>query len=158
MSPSDDERAQIGALLGREPSGDFEVVLVDESGIARVIKNQPFLTDGTPMPTLYWLVSQQDRLLVSRLESAGGVGEAEAAVDSGRLADAHAAYAKERDALVDPQHQGHLPSGGVGGTRVGVKCLHAHYAYFLAGGPDPVGLWVSQQLGLGRGDAQPSSG
>ena len=36
--------------------------------------------------------------------------------------------------------------GGVGGTRVGVKCLHAHYAYFLAGGDDPVGRWVEARL------------
>jgi exopolyphosphatase/guanosine-5'-triphosphate,3'-diphosphate pyrophosphatase len=34
----------------------------------------------------------------------------------------------------------------VGGTAKGVKCLHAHHAYFVAGGPDPVGRWVAQQL------------
>ena len=34
----------------------------------------------------------------------------------------------------------------VAGTRVGVKCLHAHYAYFLAGGDDPVGRWVAGRL------------
>jgi exopolyphosphatase/guanosine-5'-triphosphate,3'-diphosphate pyrophosphatase len=27
-----------------------------------------------------------------------------------------------------------------------VKCLHAHYAYFLSGGPDPIGLWVARRL------------
>jgi len=30
---------------------------------------------------------------------------------------------------------------------VGVKCLHAHYAYLLAGGDDPVGRWVAEQVG-----------
>jgi hypothetical protein len=25
-------------------------------------------------------------------------------------------------------------------------CLHAHYAFFLAGGDDPVGRWVAQRL------------
>jgi hypothetical protein len=39
-----------------------------------------------------------------------------------------------------------VPFGGVGGTRVGVKCLHAHYAWFLAGGDDPVGRWVHERL------------
>ncbi|RPJ13720.1 MAG: DUF501 domain-containing protein [Actinobacteria bacterium] len=29
--------------------------------------------------------------------------------------------------------------GGVGGTRRGLKCLHAHYANHLAGGDDEVG-------------------
>jgi hypothetical protein len=28
-----------------------------------------------------------------------------------------------------------------------VKCLHAHYAWHLAGGDDPVGRWVAEQLG-----------
>jgi hypothetical protein len=27
-----------------------------------------------------------------------------------------------------------------------VKCLHAHYAWFLAGGDDPVGRWVADEL------------
>ncbi len=39
-------------------------------------------------------------------------------------------------------HTGPRPFGGVGGTRQGVKCLHAHYAWLLAGGDDPVGRWV----------------
>ena len=32
------------------------------------------------------------------------------------------------------------------GTRTGVKCLHAHYAYHLAGGDDPVGAWTAAQI------------
>ncbi|MGH9028715.1 MAG: DUF501 domain-containing protein, partial [Acidimicrobiales bacterium] len=39
-------------------------------------------------------------------------------------------------------------SGGVGGTRRGVKCLHAHLAWWLAGGDDPVGRWVAQRIAL----------
>jgi hypothetical protein len=27
-----------------------------------------------------------------------------------------------------------------------VKCLHAHYAWYLAGGDDPVGRWVADHL------------
>ena len=27
-----------------------------------------------------------------------------------------------------------------------MKCLHAHYAWFLAGGDDPVGRWVADHL------------
>jgi len=27
-----------------------------------------------------------------------------------------------------------------------VKCLHTHYAWFLAGGDDPVGRWVDVHL------------
>jgi hypothetical protein len=43
-------------------------------------------------------------------------------------------------------HKGPAPYGGVGGTREGLKCLHAHYAHWLAGGDDPVGEWTNTQL------------
>jgi exopolyphosphatase/guanosine-5'-triphosphate,3'-diphosphate pyrophosphatase len=46
--------------------------------------------------------------------------------------------------------------GGVGGTRTGVKCLHAHYANHLAGGTDPVGTWVAERVEpVHPGDAEP---
>lgn len=117
-----------------------------------VIRNAPLLADGTPMPTRYWLVGAAEREAVSRLEAAGGVRAAEAAVDPGLLDAAHLRYASERDDELPAGHQGPRPAGGVGGTRRGVKCLHAHYAWFLAGGDDPVGRWVDEQLatpGLG---------
>ncbi len=38
------------------------------------------------------------------------------------------------------------PSGGVGGTREGVKCLHAHYAHHGAGGENPVGRLVADWI------------
>jgi exopolyphosphatase/guanosine-5'-triphosphate,3'-diphosphate pyrophosphatase len=34
----------------------------------------------------------------------------------------------------------------VGGTRTGVKCLHAHWAWHLAGGDDPVARWVADRI------------
>lgn len=111
-----------------------------------VIRNSPFLHDGTPMPTRYWLVGEHERLMVSRLEAAGGVKAAEEAIAPDAIAAAHAAYAAERDAEIPAAHRGPRPDGGVGGTRRGLKCLHAHYAWFLAGGPDPVGQWVADHL------------
>ncbi len=116
-----------------------------------MIRNAPLLDDGTPMPTRYWLVGEPERILVGRLEAAGGVDRAEAAVDPAALADAHARYARERDAALPSGHDGPVPSGGVGGTRIGVKCLHAHYAWHLAGGDDPVGRWVHDQIAAGHG-------
>ena len=71
---------------------------------------------------------------------------AEAEIDPDEIAAAHRRYAAERDAALPAGHDGPRPSGGVGGTRQGVKCLHAHYAWFLAGGDDPVGRWVDDQL------------
>lgn len=138
----------VTALIGRRPRGDFEVVARDEAGRPVVIRNAPLLDDGTPMPTRFWLVGAAASVAVGRLESAGGVRSAEAEVDPGMLAEAHARYAVERDAAIPDGHVGPRPSGGVGGTRTGVKCLHAHYAWFLAGGDDPVGRWVHERLAV----------
>lgn len=142
-----DDLAAVTRLLGREPAGDFEVVVRDASGAPAVIRNAPILYDGRPMPTRYWLVEPRLRRMVGRLESEGGVRSAESAVDAEELAAAHTRYAAERDAAVPGAHTGPTPSAGVGGTRRGVKCLHAHYAWYLAGGEDPVGRWVAQRLG-----------
>jgi uncharacterized protein len=143
---SDDDRRRVTELLGRPPQGDFEVVLRDATGDPLVLCNAPLLDDGTPMPTRWWLVGRQAVIAVSRLEASGAVDQAEADVDPTELAQAHARYAAERDALIPTDHVGPRPSGGVAGTRRGVKCLHAHYAWFLVGGDDPVGRWVARRL------------
>ncbi|MCB0994581.1 MAG: DUF501 domain-containing protein [Acidimicrobiales bacterium] len=140
------DRAVVEEQLGRMPQGAFEVVARDADGRPRVIENAPLLDDGTPMPTSYWLVGEHDRLVVSRLESIGGVREAERAVSAEAIADAHRRYATARDARLPQGHTGPVPSGGVGGTARGLKCLHAHYAWHLAGGDDPVGAWVAARL------------
>ena len=115
-----------------------------------VIANEPLLLDGTPMPTRYWLIDPDINTRIGRFEAEGGVKEAESAVDAAALAAAHARYARERDALLPPTWAGPRPGGGVGGTRRGVKCIHAHVAWWLAGGDDPVGLWAAEQIGLSR--------
>ncbi len=145
MSGPADDVARVRALLGREPRGAFEVVARDPDGDPVVIRNAPLLDDGTPMPTRSWLVGPREVLAVSRLEAAGGVQAAPAEIDPAAIAAAHDRYAAERDAAVPPATPV-APSGGVGGTREGVKCLHAHYAWFLAGGDDPVGRWVDRRL------------
>jgi len=137
---------RVAELLGREPECAYEVVVVTENGDPLVIRNAPFLNNGRPMPTLYWLVGREACRKVAQLESAGGVRRAANAVDADAIAEAHARYAAERDRLIGQAHQGPRPSGGVGGSRQGVKCLHAHYAWYLAGGDDPVGRWVAEQL------------
>jgi hypothetical protein len=144
VSPTD--RARVRELLGREPQGAYEVVVRGADGDPVVLRNAPILDDGTPMPTRYWLIGAREHLLVSRLESVGGVRRAEAEIAPELVADAHRRCAAERDAAVPAGHVGPRPSGGVAGTRAGVKCLHAHYAWFLAGGDDPVGRWVAAHL------------
>jgi len=140
---------RVTELLGRAPQSSFEVVVRDDLGDPVVLRNAPLLDDGTPMPTRYWLVGKDALRRVSTLEAAGGVREAEAVIPPAEVAAVHARYATERDAALPPDHTGPRPFGGVAGTREGVKCLHAHYAYFLAGGDDPVGRWVADRLAEG---------
>ncbi len=153
MTSSDRDHERIRELLGRTPLGAFEVVVRDDAGDPVVLLNEPLLNDGTPMPTRYWLVGTAESRRIGQLESTGGVAAAEAAVDPDELADAHRRYAHERDAAIPADHAGPRPAGGVGGTRVGVKCLHAHWAWHLAGGDDPVGRWIETQLAIDAGQS-----
>jgi len=117
-----------------------------------VIQNHPLDADGHPFPTLYWLTCPESIKAVARLESAGWIKrlneqeEIDPNLRTG-LRRAHEEYARERGRLAP----GSEKEGGVGGSARGVKCLHAHYAHYVAGGPDPVGRWVAAAL-KGQGD------
>lgn len=147
--PTRSDRERVAELLGREPRGAFEVVVRDDIGDPVVVRNAPFLDDGTPMPTRYYLVGDELVKAVSRVESSGAVDEVEAELDDELIADIHRRYELERDAAIPDDHRGHRPSGGVGGTRVGVKCLHAHVAHHLATGGDAIGEWTLRRVPAG---------
>ncbi|MCC5950680.1 MAG: DUF501 domain-containing protein [Acidimicrobiia bacterium] len=132
--------------IGRPARSAVVVEWWTPDGYPGVLANPPLLDDGTPMPTRWWLADPVLGRLVGRLEAAGGVKQAEAAVPPAELAAAHARYAAERDALLPADHTAPRPTGGVGGTRQGVKCLHAHLAWWIVGGDDPVGAWVAARL------------
>lgn len=154
-----DDRARVAELLGRTPRGDFEVVVRDDTGDPVVVRNAPFLDDGTPMPTRYYLVGNEIVKAVSRIEASGGVDRVESELDPDDVAAIHRRYAIERDCAIDAAHSGPRPSGGVGGTRVGVKCLHAHVAHQLATGDDAIGRWTIDRIPPGTpglsGDRDP---
>lgn len=148
---ADGDDEQVVALLGRRPQGAYEIVVRTADGTPLVLRNAPILDDGRPMPTRYWLLASDLRDQVGRLEAAGGVNAAEAEVDPDELAAAHARYAAEREQSMPAGWTGPRPTGGVAGTRIGVKCLHAHFAWHLAGGDDPIGRWVEAKLVAGEG-------
>jgi len=142
---SPDDLAALEELLGRPLAGRCAVVVRRDDGRPVVIENEPHLRDGTPMPTLYWLVDADLRDAVSRLEGGGGVHRFEQLVDAQHLARTHDEYAQRRaEAVVRVDLV--AATGGVGGTRVGVKCLHAHLANFLTGADDPVGALVAESI------------
>ena len=150
------DREAVAELLGRQPQGAFEIVVRDSARQPVVILNSPLLEDGTPMPTRYWLVGRSEREWVSRLESAGGVRAAEAAVDACRARGCTRRYEAHSRRLDSARvHAGRGPTAASGGRDRGVKCLHAHLAWYLAGGPDPVGRWTADKLGIDRREPRP---
>ena len=139
--------AAVAEQLGREPITDFSVIARCPPGHPLVIRNHPVDRHGKPFPTLYWLTCPRAIATVSRLESEGWINRLDERASSDEafadaLREAHRSYAADRARLV-PESGGW---GGVGGSRGGVKCLHAHYAHHLAGGPDPVGAWVAERV------------
>lgn len=137
----------VAIQIGRPLRADSEVVARCHLGLPVVVAVPPILDDGTPFPTRYWLTCPLAVKRVGRLEGGGGVRRMEAKAESdpdfGRaLEEAHRSYAAERDALV-PSDATPRPSGGVGGAREGVKCLHAHYAHHAAAATNPVGELVA---------------
>ncbi len=134
--------------LGREPSTPFTVVARCTGGHPLVIRNAPFDARGEPFPTTYWLTCPEAVRAVSRIEADGWIGRLNERMETDEgfaaaLEAAHRAYAAERGEMApEMAHEGRS-WGGVAGTRTGVKCLHAHHAYHLSGGEDPVGAWVA---------------
>jgi uncharacterized protein len=137
----------VRSLIDRIPKTDFEVVVRDLVGGPIVIRNAPLERDGTPMPTRFWLVGRLEIEAIGRLEAGGGVRRAESDIDPLVITAIHEQHRIRRDKEIPADWIGHRPSGGVGGTRKGVKCLHAHYACWLADEDDAVGQWVVDQLG-----------
>ena len=150
--PGEAARSDLEAVseqLGRSPDIPFEVVARCEAagGHPLVIRNHPLDPEGRPFPTLYWLTCPVAVRKVSGIESDGWIGRLNLRMEedpdfAAAVERAHRAYAGER-ARALPGAGGW---GGVGGTRIGVKCLHAHYAYRLAGRDDPVGEWVAERV------------
>jgi len=129
--------------LGREPTVPFSVVAHCTVGHPLVIRNRPLDADGRPFPTTYWLTCPEAVRWVSRLESEGWIARlGDDPAIGARLEEAHRAYAAERGEMVPGAEEW----GGVGGTRRGIKCLHAHYAHHLAGGDDAVGRWTAERV------------
>ena len=145
-APSADDDDAVRRLIGREPQGEYTVVVRAANGEPVVLCNAPLLRDGTPMPTLFWLCGDHEVTAVSRLEADGAVNEVEAELGMETMDEIHRRYGSLRDSFMPAHHTGPRPSGGVGGTRRGVKCLHAHFGHWLAGGDDAVGEWVAARL------------
>jgi hypothetical protein len=140
-------RDTLEAQIGRPLRAESAVVAVCPLGLPVVASVPPVLDDGTPFPTRFWLTCPLSVARIGRIESVGGVRRLEAWINDdltrrAQLDRTHARYATDRDALVEGEPD-HRPTGGVAGSTVGVKCLHAHYADHAAGNDNPVGAAVA---------------
>jgi hypothetical protein len=100
---------------------------------------------------MYWLTCPLATRRIGRLEADGGVKKAEALIAAN--AEIGAAYEvamrryqRDRDSLIEEDWSGPRPSGGIGGTRLGVKCLHAQYADHAAGNSNPIGAKTADDI------------
>lgn len=146
-----DERGLVEAQIGRPPRSVIDVTARCHLALPVAITVPPLLDDGTPFPTLYWLTCPLASKRIGRIEAGGGVRAAEVMVAEDaelrrRYDAAMDRYRHERDARVPDDYAGPRPSGGVGGTGAGVKCLHAHYADTAAMNDNPIGAWVGNQI------------
>lgn len=139
------ERDTVAAQIGRDPRGEVEVAARCVFGLPSVVRTAPVLEDGTPFPTLYYLVCPMAVRAVGRLEANGTMARYEELLgtDEGVSAAyerAHERYIAERDAVAvldQPMSAGGMP------TRV--KCLHALYAHELADA-NPIGALVREEV------------
>jgi hypothetical protein len=142
--------------IGRPLRASSTVLRRCNLGLPIVAEVPPILDSGEPFPTRYWLTCPLARRRIARIEGEGGVRSAEAKIVadpelSKAVNAANARYEREREALL-PADAFHRPSGGVGGSSGGVKCLHAHYADFVAGNENPIGRDVHEETGEPRCD------
>ncbi len=159
--------AVIAAQLGRAPRGVAGVARRGACGCPQVVMNAPVVAgnDGEQLfPTLYWVSCPKLAGMLGRLEADGWLARVQDLLDndlafSDALARAHRRYASLRRRALGRKARHRLRARaadraavidgtGVGGTRTlrHVKCLHAHYAHWLATGRDPVGAMLAPLL------------
>jgi uncharacterized protein len=142
--------AVLEVQLGRPTQGESRVVRRCHLSLPIVVEVAPITDDGRPFPTLYWLTCPLSRRRVARVEERGEVKALDRrtrddAAFERALERAHEAYAEARAAKL-PERAGRTPTGGIGGTSGGVKCLHAHLAEYLVLGGSPAGQAVHDEV------------
>jgi hypothetical protein len=127
-----DDREAVARQLGRRPR-PFRVAARCPFGRPSVIENER----TREMPTSFWVTCPELVAAISRVESAGGVREAQQALGESAVEEIHERHAR-------------LFGTRVAGVRSGghVKCLHAFTALHLSGAlPNPVAEWTLERLG-----------
>jgi hypothetical protein len=124
----------VARQLGRTPR-PFRAAARCPFGLPSVIENER----TREMPTSFWITCPRLVAAISRVESTGGVREAQEAVGKVRIEKIHAEHRSRYGTRV----------AGVRDEAAGsVKCLHAFTALHVSGAiPNPIAEWALGRLG-----------
>jgi hypothetical protein len=140
--------------LKRHPAGVAAVVSRCVFGCPQVIRNEVFVEEK-PFPTLFWLTCPLKVKAVSRIEGQGWSDHVKKRIKTDselkeRLLQAHDDYRRcRKETVAGTAYAGHaILNTGIGGVHdiEGIKCLHAHYAHYLATGENPLGEMLDKLL------------
>lgn len=142
----------INGQLKRVARGVKSVVSRCGFGCPQVIETDVVIDGEKPFPTLYWLTCPIKVKAVARLEDQSWSEELQQVLDvndgfRASVIRAHEDYIdRRRYAASGLDHP--VIGTGIGGVRdfAGIKCLHAHYAHYLATGNNPIGRMVDERI------------
>lgn len=148
------DRAAVEAQLGRPIRGAAKVAHRCPCGLPDVVETAPYLPDGSPFPTLYYLTCPKASSVIGTLEERGRMREMQARLATEpelavRYQAAHEDYRARRDRAAAEEGMKPLPEGmqTAGGMPERVKCLHALVAHELAApGSNPFGREALDEL------------
>lgn len=146
--------------LGRAPRGVMAIIKRCSKGFPQVILSSPLLRSTTPFPTIFWLTCPLLNKEVAARESQGLVKHIQQQIAEDKsfreaVLRAQTKYREERAKILRSSSNipGYakkvLEEAGVGGINdfSKVKCLHAHFAHYLATGENPIGERVGRLIG-----------
>jgi hypothetical protein len=140
LTHTDRDRGIVEAQIGRPLRGEWRVARRCHLGVPMAIENHPYLEDGTPFPTLFWLTCPILVKRASQLEGGGWMATLNEELASDQSLQARLKSALDR-LIARREEYAHLVDSGAppGGGPSRVKCLHSHVAHEISDPPNPVG-------------------
>jgi len=148
----DREKKIVEVQLDRKLRSDVFISSKCHFNLPATIKVPPNLDDGTPFPTTYWLTCPMYNKKIGSLESQGLIGKLDNELSNNtklnrEWKERQKSYQKERENYQDKSNK-LIATGGVGGAKESIKCLHSHTADELSTGKNPIGKIVIETIGL----------
>ena len=144
----------VAAQLGRVPAIGYRIAVVCRYGWPAVIRNEPFTDKGNPNPNLYYLCCPYLRRELARLEDSGAIARLEERIASDReaaraLAEAQSGHRAEwrQAAAAAGRPAANGPRIAAAAGDQALKCLHAHFAFYLVHRDHAAGAMIAAEIG-----------